>query len=155
MNIKLTLNNRSVKLDIPSNQTLSTLLRAQSCWSVKHGCENGRCGQCTVSVDGKGVYSCIMLAAQAEGKWVETFESIRDVHKFSALQEVLMDNGDMDCGYCIPGMMMALKTLLDKNREPVETDIIDALMGTTCHCVAGPKPVEAILEAVKKMEGDL
>ncbi len=153
MEVRLTLNNKQLKTDIPANQTLSDLLRAHGCWSVKKGCETGSCGNCTVIVDGKAVYSCLMLAAQAEGRSIETFELIEHATEFSPLKEILMDFGDMDCGYCIPGMMMAMKALFDKIPEPTEEEVVDMLAGTVCHCVRSVKPVESILDVFKKMRG--
>ncbi len=154
MDIRITVDGRALKADIPPNQTLSDFLRAHGCWSVKHGCETGECGNCTVIVDGRAVYSCLMLAVQADGKSVETFESVQKRSEFAPIQEILMDFGDMDCGYCIPGMMMAMKALIDRIPEPTEEEVLDQLAGTVCHCVRSVKPASALLEAVQKMRGN-
>ncbi|MFQ5649785.1 MAG: (2Fe-2S)-binding protein [bacterium] len=154
MDLRLTLNKRKIKVDVPPNQTLSNLLRSHGCWSVKHGCETGSCGNCTVILDGQAVCACLVLAVQADGKSVETFENVRDAGEFAPLQEILMDFGDIECGYCIPGMMMAMKALVDKIPDPTEEELMDTLAGTVCHCMRSVKPVTAILEAVKKLRGN-
>lgn len=154
MKISLKINHKKAKtFEAPVNRTLMELLRAQGYWSVKHGCETGDCGNCTVIVDGLAVNPCIMLAAQADGKSIETYESIRHSAELALLKETLMDFGDIDCGYCIPGMMMSMKALLHKNPEPTIEELLDALAGNICRCTKSVKPVDAILEAVKKMRG--
>lgn len=129
------------------------LLRANGFWSVRHGCENGECGNCTVILDGIAVNSCLMLAAQADGKKIETFEGISEGNRLTEIKEALMDFGDIDCGYCIPGMVMSLKALLDKIPDPTEEELFDALAGNLCRCTQSVKPVKALLEAIQKMRG--
>ena len=153
MKINLTINNRKKTLDVPANQTLMDLLRAQGLWSVKHGCETGDCGNCTVIAGGLAVNSCIMLAVQANGKAITTFEGVREKSGFSPVKETLMDFGDSDCGFCIPGMLMSMKALLDKISDPTEEELVDALAGNLCRCTQSVKPVQAILEAIKKIQG--
>lgn len=153
MKIGLTINNKKCQVDVPPNRMLSELLRSQGYWSVKHGCETGDCGNCAVIVNGRAVNSCIMLAVQADGKRIETFEHNEGMSAFAPLKEVLMDFGDMDCGYCIPGMMMAVKALVDKIPDPTEEEILDALAGVACRCTNSVKPATAISEALKLMRG--
>lgn len=153
MKISLTINYKKHKFDLPVNRTLSELLRSQGFWSVKQGCVAGDCGNCTVILDGRAVNSCIMLAVQADAMHVETFEHIDMATEFAPLKEVLMDFGDIDCGYCIPGMMMAMKALLDNIPDPTEEEILDALDGSVCRCTHNVKPVAAISEALRLMRG--
>lgn len=153
MKISLKINKKKLTLDVPPNRTLSELLRWQGFWSVKHGCETGDCGNCTVIVDGCAVNSCIMLAAQAEGKSVETFESIHNLSEIKLLQEIFMDFGEIDCGYCIPAMMMSMKALVQRIPDPTEEEVIDALAGNLCRCTTSMKPIENILDALRKMQG--
>jgi carbon-monoxide dehydrogenase small subunit len=94
-----------------------------------------------------------MLAAQAEGKTIETFENIHELKKYSFLKEVFMHYGDIECGYCMPGLVMSTKALLDTINEPTEEEIVDALAGNVCRCTKKPLPVADILEAIKKMRG--
>lgn len=153
MKISLTINNRKKVLDVPVNQTLMDLLRSQGHWSVKHGCETGDCGNCTVISNGLAVNSCIMLAVQANEKTITTFEGVSEKSEYSPLKETLMDFGDSDCGFCLPGMLMSMKALLDKIPDPTEEELVDALVGNLCRCTQSVKPVQAILEAIKKMQG--
>ncbi len=153
MKLSFTLNHKKKIFEIPPNRTLLDLLRSQGLWSVKHGCETGGCGNCTVVVDGKAIYSCLMLAAQAEGKRVETFESIRELKEYGFLKEVFMHYGDIECGYCVSGLMMSTKALLDSIVEPTEEEIVEALAGNVCRCTKKPLPIPYIMEATKKMRG--
>jgi aerobic-type carbon monoxide dehydrogenase small subunit (CoxS/CutS family) len=154
MKISLVLNNKKKIVDVPLNRSLIDLLRALGCWSVKRGCETGDCGNCTVLVDGKAAYSCLMLAVQAHEKSIETFESIIASKEFSHLKEVMMHYGDMECGYCTAGWMMSIKAAIDANAEPTEAEIIDAVAGNVCRCTNKPIPITDIMDAIKKMRGE-
>lgn len=153
MRVTLILNKKKKTFNIPPNRTLIDLLRTQGLWSVKRGCETGDCGSCTVIVEGLAVNSCIMLAAQADGKSIETFESIATAQEFRPLQDVFMDFDLMECGYCIPGIIMSIKAMLDKNPEPTKEEVFDAIAGNLCRCSANMKPMESIMEAIKKIRG--
>lgn len=152
MKIRLTINNRSKNFEVPPDRTLTDLLRANGFWSVKQGCENGECGNCTIILDRLAVNSCLTLAVQADGKRIETFEGISD-ERLSGIKKALMDFGDIDCGYCIPGMVMSMKALLDRIPDPTEEELVDALTGNLCRCTQSVKPIRALLEAIKKMQG--
>ena len=152
MKIRLTVNNRRKSYDVPVNRTLMDLLRANGFWSVKQGCENGECGNCTVIVNGIAVNSCLMLAAQADGKTIETIEGLGKEGEYIEIKEALMDFGDIDCGYCIPGMVMSMKALLDKIPDPTEEELIDTLAGNLCRCTQSVKPITPLLEVIKKMQ---
>ena len=129
MRITVIINNKKKTLDIPPSRTLIDLLRSQGLWSVKRGCETGDCGSCTVLVDGLAVNSCIMLAAQVDGKSIETFESVKTAIDLAPLYEAFMDFDAMQCGFCIPGMIMSTKALLDKNPKPTEEELKEAIAG--------------------------
>ena len=153
MKLSLTINNKQKILQCPPNRTLMELLKSQGFWSVRYGCETGTCGSCTVLVNDLAINSCIMLAAQVESKSVETFETLSDTKELTLPQEVLMDFGNPDCGFCISGMMMSMKALLKKISDPTEEEMIDALRGNLCRCTKNVKPITAIMEAVKKTRG--
>jgi aerobic-type carbon monoxide dehydrogenase small subunit (CoxS/CutS family) len=150
MKITLTINGRKRVFEEPVYKTLSELLRAHGLWSVRIGCESGDCGSCAVILDGIAVNSCLVLVAQANGKTIETYENIDRHNELAPVKEVLMDFGDADCGYCIPGMVMSVKALLLKIPEPTEEEILDALAGNICHCTRSVKPAKAILAAIKR-----
>ncbi len=153
MKISLTINNKLTNIETPANRTLSDVLRTHGYWSVKHGCQTGNCGNCVVLVNGRAVNSCIMLAAQAEGKSVETFEHCESVSELQQLKVAIMDFADMECGYCVAGMFLSLKALIDKIPDPTEEEIVDALAGHVCRCVKEALPVDRILEAIRTSRG--
>jgi len=154
MEITLTINGTKKTYDVAISTTLMDFLKSQGLWSVRHGCETGDCGNCAVIMDGAAVNSCTMLAVQAHGKKIETYERLRTSSEYRVLKEAFMDFGDLDCGFCIPGMMIAMKALLDKNPDPSDGELVDALAGNHCFCTKSVKPIEAIAQAVRKMRGE-
>lgn len=154
MRVNCTINHKPKQLNVPANLTLIELLHLQGLWSVKQGCENGDCGNCTVIVDGQAAYSCLILAGQVEGKSIETFESIDSSKKYAHLKEEFMHYGDIECGYCVAGLMMSSKALLDSTSDPIEEEVLDALAGNVCQCAKRPLPISDVMEAIKKMRGD-
>ncbi len=154
MKISSTINSKPKTLEVRANLTLIELLHSQGLWSVKQGCENGDCGNCTVIVDGQAVYSCLMLAVQVEGKSIETFENIDLSKDYAYLKETFMHYGDIECSYCVAGFMMSIKALLDAIRDPTEEELCDSLTGNTCRCVKRALPIADLMEAIRKMRGD-
>ncbi len=152
--LKINLNNKKTTLSIDPSQTLNCVLNENGLLSVSQGCDTGNCGSCTVIVNGSAVQSCMILAAQVEGKSIQTFESIELSSKHKPLYEAFMDNTEKDCGFCIPGMMMSIEALLKTGRTPDEAQIKDALEGNACHCMANAKNAKNILTAINKIKGD-
>ncbi len=163
MNVNLTVNNEIKLWDIAPNETLLHALRSNGYFGVKHGCDNGACGACTVLIDGKPVASCVMLAAQAEGKHITTIESLGQVadqgwkhtEGLHPIQQAFVELGALQCGYCTPAMILAAKALLDANPTPSEAEARDALSGVLCRCTGYVKPVQAVLQAGGSMVGSL
>ena len=161
MQINLTVNNESNLWDIAPNETLLHALRANGYFGVKHGCENGECGACTVLLNGKPVASCVMLAAQANGKHITTIESLGQVAEqgwkhtegLHPIQQAFVETGALQCGYCTPAMILAAKALLDTNLMPSEAEVRDALSGVLCRCTGYLKPVQAVMLAAERMRG--
>jgi putative selenate reductase molybdopterin-binding subunit len=114
---------------------------------VKHGCETGECGACTVLVDGLPVASCLTLALRAEGHQVETVESIGTPDALHPLQAAFVETGAIQCGFCTPAMELSARALLDAIPEPTEAEVRDALAGCLCRCTGYLKPVQAVLRA--------
>ncbi|MHB8087373.1 MAG: (2Fe-2S)-binding protein [Anaerolineaceae bacterium] len=112
---------------------------------VKHGCEDGSCGVCTVLLDGKAVLSCVMLAAQADGHSLITIEGVGSRENLHPLQTAFVEHSAVQCGYCTPAMILSAKALLDENLHPNEAEVRDALGGVLCRCTGYLKPVEAVL----------
>ncbi len=154
MKISSKINGKNISDEIPVSMTLVEFLHCKGFWSVKIGCETGDCGSCTVSVDGRALHACSMLAVQVEGKVVETYEQVVDSKELGPLKEALMNNIDMECGYCLPGLMIALKTLIDHIPDPTEEEVADALSGNICRCVQAMHPVQDIMDALQKMRGN-
>jgi len=125
---------------------------------TKEGCGEGECGACTVLMDGDIVNSCLVLAFQAEGKKIETIESLdRTDGTLHPIQQAFLEEGAVQCGFCTPGMVLSAKALLDKNPDPSEFDIRESISGNLCRCTGYNKIAEAIEKAadtLKKEESD-
>jgi carbon-monoxide dehydrogenase small subunit len=115
---------------------------------TKEGCGNGECGACTVLVDGLPVRSCIMLAVEAHGSTVTTIEGI-DEEELSRIREAFLQHDAVQCGFCTPGFVMAVKALLDRHPQPTEAQLREALGGHLCRCTG----YEAIYGAVRSLAG--
>jgi len=131
-----------------SDQRLLDVLREDlRLTGAKEGCGKGECGACTVLVDGKAVDSCLMMAWQADGTTVETIEGLLDEGRMHPLQEAFIDKGGVQCGICIPGMVLAAKALLDREPAPGEDAIRHALAGNLCRCTGYTKIFTAVVQA--------
>jgi aerobic-type carbon monoxide dehydrogenase small subunit (CoxS/CutS family) len=149
MTIRLTVNAEAREWSIAPGDLLLDVLRREGYFGVKRGCEKGECGACTVLVDGKPINSCLMFAAQADGRDVLTIEGVAQGDHLDPLQEAFLDHGAVQCGYCTPGMILNAKALLARNPNPTEDEVRDAMSGNYCRCTGYVKPVEAVLAAVK------
>ncbi len=137
------------------NHTLLEVLREElALTGTKHGCELGECGTCTVLVDGQPVLSCLALAAELEGRAIETVEGLQQRGKLHPLQECFADLGAAQCGYCTPGILMAAKALLAENPRPGRTEISQALSGNLCRCTGYIKILEAVEGAAAMLRGE-
>lgn len=142
------LNGGPVELEIKPNQTLLEVIRRDCALTgTKEGCGIGECGACTVLLDGWPVRSCLVLALDARGKKVTTIEGLVDGARLHPLQESFIQYGAIQCGFCIPGMLMAAKALLDEKPKPTEQEVRAAIAGNLCRCTGYVKIVEAILAA--------
>lgn len=154
MPIQVTINGKNVTLDAAPGQSLLSALRQAGYWSVKHGCETGECGACSVLLDGKLVPTCVMLAGQAEGHSIETVEGLTVAHEVHPIQKAFVDTGAIQCGYCTPAMVLATKSLLDKEKYPTLDQAREALSSVLCRCTGYVKPVESILRAAAYLRGE-
>ena len=162
MKITLQVNDKTHELDIQPGDSLLKVLRAQGYFSVKHGCETGECGACAVLFDGKPVNTCVMLAAQADGHRIETIESLGEHPEqgwkrtpgLHPLQQAFVESGAIQCGYCTPAQILAAKELLDRNLNPSEAEVREALSGVLCRCTGYLKPVQAVLRAAAVLRGE-
>ncbi len=128
-------NGRERELSVKSNQTLLEVLRDDlRLKGTREGCSVGVCGSCTVLVDGKPVSSCLMLASNAEGRDVLTIEGLAREGSLDPVQQAFLDHQAFQCGFCTPGMIMAVKGLLNENSKPDEAEVRDYLSGNICRC---------------------
>jgi len=151
---KLTINNRDYEVDLKGHETLLEVLRNKlGLTGTKTACEESECGTCTVEVNGRAVLSCITLAQTLEGDTITTIEGLVKEDKLHPLQQAFMDKGAVQCGFCIPGIIMSAKALLEKNPAPTREEIDYALDGNLCRCAGYLKIIEAIEEAGRVMAG--
>lgn len=149
MDITLNINGEGKRFAIAVGETLLEVLRRNGYLDVKHGCEDGSCGVCTVLLDGQAVHACILLAAQAEGRRITTIEGLGARDHPHPLQAAFVENGAVQCGYCTPAMILAAKALLDENPHPTEAEVREALSGVLCRCTGYVRPVEAVLRVAE------
>ncbi len=162
MEITLDINHVASRENIAPGDTLLKILRRMGYYGVKHGCESGECGVCTVLLDGKPVNSCLILAAQAEGHSIETIESVgehpeqgwRSSAGLHPIQQAFIMNGAIQCGYCTPAQILAAKHLLDHKPNPSEEEVRQALSGVLCRCTGYLKPVQAVLQAAESIRNN-
>lgn len=152
MDIVLTINGIERQIATQVGETLLEVLRRIGYVGVKHGCEDGTCGVCTVLFDGRVIHSCMMLAAQAEGHRILTIEGLGVREDLHPLQSAFVEHSAIQCGYCIPAMLLTAKALLDENPQPTETEVREALSGVLCRCTGYRKPVDAVLSAAQKQQ---
>ena len=150
--LSLLINGEAYEADVEPGRSLLDLLREDfGLTGTKTNCLEAECGVCTVLVDGLAVNSCSTLALQCRGKSITTIEGLsRDGH-LHPLQAAFIEHGAVQCGYCIPGMIMNAKALLDEQPDPDEAAIRAALAGTLCRCTGYQKIVDAVAAAAKRM----
>ncbi len=154
MEITLTINGERRACRVHPADRLLDVLRREGYYSVKHGCETGECGACTVLLDGEPVNSCMMLAAQADGRAIMTVEALGAARDLHPLQQAFIETGAIQCGYCTPAQLLAAKALLDSNPNPTEDEVREALAGVLCRCTGYVKPVQAVLRAAAVLRGE-
>ena len=147
--ITLRINGREEEGRFPAHRTLLEALRHLGHMEVKCGCEKGDCGACAVLLDGMAVDSCLTLAWMAAGKEITTVSGLGDLDSPHPLQKAFADGGAAQCGYCIPGIIIAAKAIIDEHPEPSEDDIRLGLSGNLCRCTGYTKIFEAIADAAK------
>ena len=147
--VRVTINGEPRRWRVEPGDLLLDVLRREGYWGVKRGCETGECGACAVLLDGEPVNSCLMFAAQADGRTLLTVEGIAAGGRLHPLQEAFLEHGAVQCGYCTPAMLLCAKALLERSPEPTEAEVREMLSGVLCRCTGYKKPVEAVLAAAK------
>jgi aerobic-type carbon monoxide dehydrogenase small subunit (CoxS/CutS family) len=149
--LRLRVNGETREVATEINKTLLEVLREDmNLTGTKHGCELGECGTCAVLVDGKPVLSCLMLGIEAEGTEIISVEGMMHDGKPHPLQKAFADLGAAQCGYCIPGILLTAKALLDDNPHPSRDEIRHALSGNLCRCTGYTKILQAVELAAKE-----
>lgn len=136
-----------------SDRLLEVLRSTYGATSVKCGCKEGECGACAVLMDGVLVNSCCVAMGAAEGASIVTLEGFRETERFAALDRVFAEVSAVQCGFCIPGMVLAAEALLSKNPHPTEDEIRDGLSGNLCRCTGYNAIVKAVSIAAKEGAG--
>ncbi|MGH2683477.1 MAG: (2Fe-2S)-binding protein [Actinomycetota bacterium] len=121
----------------------------------KNACEQGECGSCSVWMEGELVCSCLVLAAQAEGRDIRTVESLSDGGELHPVQEAFVEAGAVQCGFCTPGLVVAVVDLLERDPDPSEATLREALSGNLCRCTGYQKIIDAVRLASERMRGGL
>ena len=145
--LSCTVNDEAVEVLVQPYKTLLDALREDlNLTGPKEGCGTGDCGACTIHVDGKPEASCLMLAMQARGRSVRTIEGLGQMGVLTALQDAFVQKGVPQCGFCIPGVLMAASALLAENPHPTEEEIRYGIAGNLCRCTGYTTMVAAIAE---------
>ena len=153
-NVKqLHVNGARRSLDADADRTLLSVLRDDlDLTGCKYGCGEGRCGSCTVLIDGKATRSCNTPVAKAQDRKIQTIEGLAQGDKLHPLQQAFLDAGALQCGYCTPGMILSALALLDKTPDPSRDDVLTGLSGNVCRCGVYSRIVTAVLKAAKQMK---
>ncbi|GAK54578.1 putative ferredoxin (2Fe-2S)-binding protein [Candidatus Moduliflexus flocculans] len=151
MEISVKVNGEQKTFAIAPADVLLDVLRREGYTGVKCGCRAGDCGACTVILNGKAVTSCLTMAAQADGAEIVTIEGLAQSNsRLHPLQRAFLDHGAAQCGFCVPGMILSAKALLDEHPNPTEPEVREAIVGNLCRCTGYKKQVEAILSVAGK-----
>ncbi|HWQ04076.1 MAG TPA: (2Fe-2S)-binding protein [Longilinea sp.] len=144
--IQLTVNGNLEHVTVPSNMTLMHMLReVMALTGTKNGCSAGECGACTVLLNGEPVNSCMVLAAECDGAVVITVEGLAG----DPLQDALIHTGGVQCGFCTPGVLISARALLNRNPNPNDEEIKEALVGNLCRCTGYVRIIDAVKEAAR------
>lgn len=150
--IRFVLNGKPVEVTVKPNTTLLDVLRYQlRLTGTKRGCNRGDCGACTVLLDGKAVYSCLILAPKVNNREVLTIEGLGEPGNLHPLQEAFMEHSAAQCGFCTPGMLLSAKALLDEKPHPTKKEVKIAISGNLCRCTGYIQIIEAILDAAERI----
>jgi xanthine dehydrogenase YagT iron-sulfur-binding subunit len=150
--ITLSVNGVERALEIEPRRTLLDALREDlGLTGAKPGCEMGNCGACTILLDGEAIYSCLALAVECQGQAITTIEGLTRDDALDPIQQAFIAHDALQCGFCTPGQVLAMKALLDRNPYPDDEEIDRAVAGNLCRCGAYPK-IRAVARALARQE---
>jgi aerobic-type carbon monoxide dehydrogenase small subunit (CoxS/CutS family) len=146
--VRLQVNGRSLDLEIPPHHTLLDVLRdTVRLTGTKECCSEGECGACTVLINGQAVCSCLVLGVEMDGQQITTIEGLASEGRLDPVQEAFVATGAVQCGFCIPGMILAARALLSRNPKPTRAEVQEALVGNLCRCGGYSRILDAVLLA--------
>ena len=152
LHVTTTVNDEPVEFLCDPHQSLLDALRTTlGLTGTKEGCGTGDCGACSVTIDGRLVCSCLMLAAEAEGRSIATIEGMAEGEKLHPLQQKFLEMAALQCGICTPGVLIAARSLLERNPDPSESEVRFWLAGNLCRCTGYDKIVRAVMETAAEM----
>ena len=153
--VTATINGDVVEVLCDPTQTLLELLRDELFLTgTKEGCGTGDCGACSVTIDDRLVCSCLVMGAEADGTTIETVEGMANGEELHPLQQKFVEHIALQCGICTPGLLVAARSLLDRNPDPSEMETRYWLAGNLCRCTGYQNIIEAVLEAAREIRGD-
>jgi carbon-monoxide dehydrogenase small subunit len=149
--INVTVNGKDEQLVVPSNMTLMRMLRESlALTGTKNGCSAGECGACTVLLNKEPVNSCMVLAAECDGAEIVTVEGLAGDKQLDPIQDAIIEEGGVQCGFCTPGMLISSRALLDRIPNPSEEEIREALVGNLCRCTGYVRIIESVKAAARR-----
>ena len=154
MEVTATVNSDPATFDAREGEDLASALRRAGYTGVKCGCDGGDCGASTVLVDGEATVACGVPAIDAEDSTIETIEGLGTQGDLHPIQQAFVDNFAVQCGFCIPGMIMRSKALLESNPDPTEAEVREAIDDIVCRCTGYQKPIAAVLDAADRLRGE-
>ncbi len=148
--VTFTVNSEQEVINVPVHKTLLQALREELVLTgTKNGCAAGECGACTVLLNGEPVNSCLVLAVECDGAEIVTVEGLAEDGWLAPVQQALIDAGGVQCGFCIPGVLISTRALLDRNPQPDEREIREALAGNLCRCTGYVRIIEGVRQAAR------
>jgi carbon-monoxide dehydrogenase small subunit len=148
--INVTVNGHLEEVIVPGNMTLMAMLREElALTGTKNGCSAGECGACTVLLDGEPLNSCMVLAVECEGADIVTVEGLAEDKQLDPIQQAMISEGGVQCGFCTPGILISARALLDRNPDPSEDEIKAALVGNLCRCTGYVRIIDGVRKAAK------
>jgi carbon-monoxide dehydrogenase small subunit len=149
--INVTVNGKDEQLVVPSNMTLMRMLRESlALTGTKNGCSAGECGACTVLLNKEPVNSCMVLAAECDGAEIVTVEGLAGDKQLDPIQDAIIEEGGVQCGFCTPGILISSRALLDRIPNPSEEEIREALVGNLCRCTGYVRIIESVKAAARR-----
>jgi aerobic carbon-monoxide dehydrogenase small subunit len=148
--INVAINGEREQVLVPSNMTLMQMLRESvALTGTKNGCSAGECGACTVLLDGEPVNSCMVLAVECDGAKIVTVEGLAGDKQLDPIQEAIIQAGGVQCGFCTPGILISSRALLDRNPNPGDDEIREALVGNLCRCTGYVRIIDSVKTAAR------